>query len=64
MRLFRLFVFCCAFLFLAPGTGTAADFQCAFEKDHNPPVDENSEAHKLYLQARELENAKPECNSP
>ena len=61
----------CAALLCFPGTGTAAGlldglfggdpkpFECAFEEDHNPPLDENSEAHKLYLQARDLENSKP-----
>lgn len=34
-------------------------YECAFEKDFNPPLDLNSEAHKLYLQAREFQYAKP-----
>lgn len=37
---------------------TKASFECAFEKDHNPPLDLNSDSHKIYTQARDFENAK------
>lgn len=40
-------------------SNTPRNFEYAFEKDHNPPLDLNSDAHKIYSQARDFENSKP-----
>jgi TPR repeat protein len=72
MKTIISFIICCVALFYFPRTGEAfmsdvlsnmfgsqPSFACALEKDHNPPLDLNSEAHKLYTQARDYENARP-----